>query len=1031
MSLREQHEYRIMEQNVTYDDVEKVFRVKYPFLEDPSILSNNVRQAVKIAEREERKLNKEHLMDEFNEEFEKMISHGALVELSPDRMESWAGPVHYVSLQHVLKPESTTTPLRIVTNSSLSDRNGNSLNSILMKGPNALSDQRDVVSRFRSYESSLSTDFTKAYFTMRTGELELHVRRVVWRYGKSDEEWRHFGYNTVSFGDKPAGVFLNIVINQAAEKFKEIDPLVAQKIINYRYVDDIATGGSPEEVRKMAGERVDPNNKFETNGTLSRILSNGSLKLKAVLTSGEEDPDVINKLGKHVLGITWHSPSDVISIDMHVSNVLTELLNTDNITNTSLTLRKLLGIINKPHDILGLVSPITIRAMAAYRDLFRLDPALDWDHEIPLEEKVKFVEILRICNEVSSITFPRSTKPKSAVGNPEVVGYFDGSDNAYAAVVYLRWTLENGSYDINLACSKTKVTPLKRISTPRSELNGAVLLTRLVLFYLKSCTKAGVVPKKVWLLGDSECTLASIAKTSGALGEYFGNRVGEVLDNQSRIQKFCNVGDEGEWWHVPSSHNAADQPTRLDSTAESISRESSWQKGPRYLYEPVESWPIDRNFADRKDSCIPDAEILRKYRGIVHEVTATVIPDVGVHKLIDPFSTNDWDRLIQQTQILLLPFLHKRGITDNSARLEVAEKVWFRQAMEDTRLAVSEGKLKSLCVEERDGLIVVVGRARTGMQNLLGKEYLPVLMRKSRVTFLVMLWAHKENHDARDLTMSIACSKAWIIGAKRLATSITVGCVRCRFLHKLKVMQKMAELPQTWDIIAHKSSTQGTNWNFAPAGAQWRNGAVEIFVKKFKKSFELLYNKTRLNFAEMACAMKRIASVLNDRPLSIQKSVNQYPDADFLCPITPNMLLTGRSGGRAPLQRDVVNFEEIPQDRLSFVEELELAWWCQYKVQYFTSLIPTQKWINAKRNMRVDDVVLIEYKSKSFPGTYRLGRVKDVEVDNDNLVRTCTVVYKLVKPSAENARDVFKDVTSKEVRLPVQRLILILPAEEQ
>lgn len=126
-----------------------------------------------------------------------------------------------------------------------------------------------------------------------------------------------------------------------------------------------------------------------------------------------------------------------------------------------------------------------------------------------------------------------------------------------------------------------------------------------------------------------------------------------------------------------------------------------------------------------------------------------------------------------------------------------------------------------------------------------------------------------------------------------------------------------------------------------------------------------------------------------------------------------------------------VDYDELPQDRLTFVEELELAWWYQYKVQYFASLIPTQKWINASRNMSVDDVVLIEYKSKSAPGTYRLGRIKQVELDDDNLVRTCTVIYKIVKPSKRNARDIFKDITSKEVRVPVQRLILILPVEEQ
>ena len=144
------------------------------------------------------------------------------------------------------------------------------------------------------------------------------------------------------------------------------------------------------------------------------------------------------------------------------------------------------------------------------------------------------------------------------------------------------------------------------------------------------------------------------------------------------------------------------------------------------------------------------------------------------------------------------------------------------------------------------------------------------------------------------------------------------------------------------------------------------------------------------------------------------------------------MLLTGRSGNRPPVEQAYMDDDNLSDERLSFVEELERAWWYQYKVQYFTSLVPTQKWLKAGRNMSVGDIVLIEYKNKSFPGSYRLGRVKDVEVDApDGLVRTCTVIYKLVKPSSKNPRNIFKDITSKEVRLPVQRLILILPVEEQ
>ena len=144
----------------------------------------------------------------------------------------------------------------------------------------------------------------------------MHVRRVVWRYGKTGEKWRIFGYRTVSFGDKPAGAFLDIVINKLADMFKEIDPLAARRIINDRYVDDIATGGSVEEVERMAGVCSSTTDAFETDGTLSQIFSNGSLKLKAIVTSGEKDIDKLNKLGRYVLGITWDATAGTIAIDL-------------------------------------------------------------------------------------------------------------------------------------------------------------------------------------------------------------------------------------------------------------------------------------------------------------------------------------------------------------------------------------------------------------------------------------------------------------------------------------------------------------------------------------------------------------------------------------------------------------------------------------------------------------------------------------------------------------------------------------------
>ena len=99
-----------------------------------------------------------------------------------------------------------------------------------------------------------------------------------------------------------------------------------------------------------------------------------------------------------------------------------------------------------------------------------------------------------------------------------------------------------------------------------------------------------------------------------------------------------------------------------------------------------------------------------------------------------------------------------------------------------------------------------------------------------------------------------------------------------------------------WDLIANTTSSKGTTWKFAPAGGQWRNGAAEAFVKTFKLSFNHLYRETRFNYAELECAVKRVANILNDRPVSVQRTKCNAQDEDFLSSLTPNMLLLGVIG---------------------------------------------------------------------------------------------------------------------------------------
>ena len=161
LSQKEQYETQLIESKIHYDAASKQFVVSYPFTQDPLALPNNKAQVIKIAEREEKRLAKSGLLDALNSEFDKMLSYGTLVELTHYELKMWDGPTHYVLLQHFINESSSTTPLRIVTNSSLSDRKGLSLKSILKKGHDTQADQWDVLSRWRTYEITPCSDVTK------------------------------------------------------------------------------------------------------------------------------------------------------------------------------------------------------------------------------------------------------------------------------------------------------------------------------------------------------------------------------------------------------------------------------------------------------------------------------------------------------------------------------------------------------------------------------------------------------------------------------------------------------------------------------------------------------------------------------------------------------------------------------------------------------------------------------------------------------------------------------------------------------
>ena len=115
---------------------------------------------------------------------------------------------------------------------------------MLAKGRQVLGDMWSLLVRFRNYDLGLIGYVSKAYYAMKMGQLEKHVRRVVWRWGDCEQDWRTFAFVAVSFGDRPAATLLHICVNRCLSLFKKIDIVAAERVKHDNFVDEIITGGT-------------------------------------------------------------------------------------------------------------------------------------------------------------------------------------------------------------------------------------------------------------------------------------------------------------------------------------------------------------------------------------------------------------------------------------------------------------------------------------------------------------------------------------------------------------------------------------------------------------------------------------------------------------------------------------------------------------------------------------------------------------------------------------------------------------------
>ena len=213
-------------------------------------------------------------------------------------------------------------------------------------------------------------------------------------------------------------------------------------------------------------------------------------------------------------------------------------------------------------------------------------------------------------------------------------------------------------------------------------------------------------------------------------------------------------------------------------------------------------------------------------------------------------------------------------------------------------------------------------------------------------------------------------------------------------------------------------SAKNFKWEISPPDSPWRQGKAERLIAIVKKQIHISVGDTRVSPVELQTILMEIANICNERPIGLSKPRD---DGTYNI-ITPNQLLLGRSTNILPDDTELV--ENLPMKaRYRLVQHVTTVFWKRWASEVSPGLVNRPVWHKKGRNLCVNDVVLI-CQATAIKGKYRLAVVEDVEASNDGCVRSVSLRYVLVAKGEEKVRTI-------RVRHSVQRLVLILPVEEQ
>ena len=241
---------------------------------------------------------------------------------------------HYLPHHAVIRRDKETTKIRVVYDASARS-DGPSLNDCLHAGPKFDQKILNILLRFRVHRVAVTADIEKAFLMVGIAKKDRDVLRFLWFDDVFSDQPNlvQLRFTRVVFGVSSSPFLLNATIRYHLEQYREIQPMLVEKLSKAAYVDDIVTGADNEEEahqlftksKELLKEGGFNLRKFCSNSTLLQMKVEGQELLDESIPTCTDETYASSTVGsgqsvrtgeRKVLGVRWDLATDQLVMSL-------------------------------------------------------------------------------------------------------------------------------------------------------------------------------------------------------------------------------------------------------------------------------------------------------------------------------------------------------------------------------------------------------------------------------------------------------------------------------------------------------------------------------------------------------------------------------------------------------------------------------------------------------------------------------------------------------------------------------------------